>query len=299
MFSPKFTIVVPTYNRLKYLPNCLEALLELDYPDYEIIIINDGSTDETKKYLDNLSNTKLKVFHNIKNQGLSFSKNRGAHLAQTDYIAFTDDDCAVKKDWLTQLAAQFTDNIDFVFGQTFYIKENYVGYFPDRMVQNLNASWPAGGNIAYKKTLFEKIGYFNSFFDYYHNEDSDLAIRAVQASLKYQRALLAIIYHQPMNWTVKSLLSSARNASVWVIFKKRYPKFYLAFNAPVKFNCIIHPKDYLIILTLPILIPVLLIRYLLHNKKDLKLFFTKWPIYILLRRYYIYKEAIKNRVLAF
>lgn len=299
MFSPKFTVVVPTYNRLKYLPNCLEALFNLDYPDYEIIVINDGSTDGTKEYLDNLNDVKLKVFHNNKNQGLSFSKNRGAQLAQTDYIAFTDDDCTVKKYWLQQLANGFTYNVNFVFGQTFYIKQNYVGYFSERMVQNLNAAWPAGGNIAYKKTLFEKIGYFDSFFDYYHNEDSDLAIRAIQAGLKYNRAPQAIIYHQPMNWTVKSLLASARNASVWVIFKKRYLKFYLTFNPPVKFNCIIHPKDYLIILTLPILIPILLIRYLLHYKKDLKLFFTKWPIYILLRRYYIYKEAIKNKVIAF
>ncbi len=294
---PKCTIILPTYNRMKYLPKSLEAIFNLDYPDFEIIVVNDGSIDGTKKYLDDLKNPHLRIFHNETNKGLSFSKNRGAQIAQTNYIAFTDDDCVVKNDWLKKLIEGFTtSDIFFVFGQTFYIKENYRGYFPERMVQNLGARWPAGGNIMYRRELFEKIGYFNPFFDYYHNEDSDLAIRAANAGLKFKRTTQAVIYHQPMNWTVKSLLASAHNDAVWPIFKKRYSKAYQTFGPPIKFNFIVQPQDYLYIIALPILLPVLLLRYFWHKKSDLKLFFAKWPLYLFLRRFYIIREAIKNHV---
>lgn len=292
------SIIVSTFNRLLYLKKCISALLNLDFRNFEIIIVNDGSNDGTKEYLDRLKNKKIKIIHHSNNLGLSYARNSGIKIAKHNIIAFIDDDCIANKNWLEEILRGFADeNIGFVIGQTFYIKKGYKGYFPERLVQNIGAKWPMGCNIAYHKKVFEKCGYFSDKFFKYANEDSEMAIRTIANSFDFNRSLDAVVYHQPMNWAVKSLIKSARNASVWPILKKKYPNHYLVFNPPIRCKLFVNMEDYIYILSSLIFIPLLLIRYLIHGKRDLKIFFTKWPIYLFLRRYYIYKEAIKNKVL--
>ncbi len=294
------SIIVCTFNRLDYLRQCLPSLLAIDYPEYEIVIINDGSTDGTEKFLDSLDNSRIKVVHHERNQGLSISRNTGIKNARHEIVAFTDDDCRADKNWLTEIAKGFAgEQIGFVIGQTFYVSQEYRGYFPERLVSNPNARWPMGCNIAYRKKVFAACGDFNHYFFRYNNEDSEMAIRAASHGFSFVRAPGAIVYHQKMNWSAKALIRSARNASVWPVLKKKYPRHYLVFGPPVKFGLIVNAKDYLYLLTSPILIPLLLIRYLAHGKRDLKIFFAKWPLCLILRRYYIYKEAIRNKVLMF
>jgi GT2 family glycosyltransferase len=295
-----FSIVVCTYNRSKYLKECLDALLKIDYPIFEIIVVNDGSTDGTKQFLDSISYDNIKIIHHRINKGLSIARNSGIKLANHNFVAFTDDDCIVDKDWLRELSKLFSnDEIGLVMGQVFYIHKNYKGYFPERLVSNLNAKWPMGANVAYNKKVFAKCGGFDDFFFKYGNEDSEMAIRAINRGFSFSRSTDAIVYHQAMNWSVGSLLKSARNASVWPILKKRYPQSYLTFGPPVKFGLIVSPQDYAYLLMAPILIPFLFLRYILHGKINLKIFFVKWPVYLILRRFYIYREVTKNKVLMF
>lgn len=291
------SIIVCTYNRLKYLRQCLPFLLEQNYPQYEIIIVNDGSTDGTKEFLQSQTDNRIRIIHNEKNLGLSGSRNAGIRIASYDFTAFTDDDCHADKDWLAGLMAGFSEEkIGLVGGETFYVSQTYRGYFPERLVANPGARFPMGCNVAYRKKVFEACGYFDDLFFKYNNEDSEMAIRAVSRGFSFVRAPQAIVYHQQMDWTVKSLLRSAVNASVIPLLKKRYPRHYRTFDPPVTLGFIINGADYLYLLTSPVLILVLLIRYLLHGKKDLKIFFTKWPILLILRRYYIYREAWRQKI---
>src|SRR3989339_77152 len=300
MSQPGCTVTLCTYNRLESLKRSLASLLVLDYPEYEIVIINDASNDGTAKYLETLKDQKIKIVTHAKNLGLSEARNSGIKSAKYDFVASIDDDCVADKFWLKNLMAGFTsEDISFVFGQVFYISENYHGYFPERLVKNIGAMWPMGGNIVYRKKVFEKIGYLNSDFFYYNNEDSEIAIRAIANGFEYARAPQAIIIHEAAVWNVKSLLRSARNGAVWPKLKKLYPKHYLEFNPKIWRGLVVLPWDYFYILTMPICISVLLIRYLVHGKRDLKIFFAKWPVLLLIRRYYIWKEAIKNRVWMF
>jgi glycosyltransferase involved in cell wall biosynthesis len=300
MSQPGCTVTLCTYNRLESLKRSLASLLSLDYPEFEIVIIDDASTDSTAKYLETLKDSKIKIVTHEKNLGLSEARNSGIKSAKYDFVASVDDDCVADKFWLKNLMAGFTsDDISFVFGQVFYISENYHGYFPERLVKNIGAMWPMGGNIVYHKKVFEKIGYLNSDFFYFNNEDSEIAIRAVANGFKYARTPQAIIIHEAAVWNIKSLLRSARNGAVWPKLKKLYPNHYFHFKPKVSWGLIVLPWDYLYIITLPICVPILLIRYLAHGKRDLKIFFAKWPVLLLLRRYYIWKEAIKNRVWMF
>ena len=263
-----------------------------------MVVVNDNSADGTEDYLNNIKDNKYKIINSNIQLGKSGARNKGIENALGDIIAFTDDDIIVSSDWLTELTKPFDDDkVGFVIGETKYRQDGYRGYFPERIVTNKNAQWPSAGNIAYKKEALNKTGMFDNSFDKYNNEDTELGIRAVSKGYKFHRSTDAIVYHQETHWTVKSLLNTARNASVMVKMKKLYPYYYRSFSPKVLWGAVLDPLDYLFILFLPITLPILLFRYLMHGKNDLMLFFTKWPILIIMKRLYIYLEAIKNKTL--
>lgn len=87
----KFSIIIPTYNRKKLLEEALDSVHQQTYSDYEIIVVDDGSTDDTREYLANFKAHNLRsVFQ--KNQGPGAARNAGAAVATGDYIAFLDSD---------------------------------------------------------------------------------------------------------------------------------------------------------------------------------------------------------------
>lgn len=89
----KFSIIVPVYNVRKYVTECIESILKQSYDNYEVLLINDGSTDGSgdicEKYT--VKNKKTKVFHK-KNGGLSSARNFGLEKATGDYVVFVDSD---------------------------------------------------------------------------------------------------------------------------------------------------------------------------------------------------------------
>lgn len=90
----KISVIIPTYNRARYLPEALESLIAQTYQDFEIVIIDDGSNDDTKNtiepYLKNFPD-KIKYFYQD-NKGISSALNAGIRMANGKYICFLDDD---------------------------------------------------------------------------------------------------------------------------------------------------------------------------------------------------------------
>lgn len=87
----KVSIIIPVYNGEKFIKKCIESILNQTYQNYEIIIINDGSTDRTKETIESLKSEKIKLY-NIKNSGVSNARNYGMNQANGDYILFVDAD---------------------------------------------------------------------------------------------------------------------------------------------------------------------------------------------------------------
>lgn len=118
----KFSIIVPVYNTESYLVRCLDSILNQTYDNYEIIIVNDGSTDGSKKIITDYQKQypeKIKVI-NKKNGGLSSARNKGVSKADGDYILFVDSDDYIEKGLLKTLNTKTKDFPDLI---RFQIKE--------------------------------------------------------------------------------------------------------------------------------------------------------------------------------
>lgn len=93
------SVVVPVYNVQKYLEKCVQSIIAQDYKNLEIILVDDGSTDESGKICDSLADrdNRIKVIHK-KNGGLSSARNAGIDIATGNYIGFVDSDDFIEKE---------------------------------------------------------------------------------------------------------------------------------------------------------------------------------------------------------
>ena len=110
MKKPKFSIIVPVYNTEKYVKRCLDSIKSQSFKDYEVIIVNDGSTDNSS---DIISKYSYKVI-NQENQGLSMARNNGVKASIGDYLIFLDSDDYIEKDLLKEINNSLSNKPDLV-----------------------------------------------------------------------------------------------------------------------------------------------------------------------------------------
>jgi len=108
--QPKITIIVPVYNVEKYLSRCIKSLEDQKYSNMEIILIDDGSTDDSGKICDVLKKdySNIKVIHQ-KNKGVSSARNAGLKIATGEYIGFVDPDDYIEKNMYAKLYQSLID----------------------------------------------------------------------------------------------------------------------------------------------------------------------------------------------
>ena len=100
--SPRVSVVVCSYNAERTMEACLASLEHLNYPDYEVIVVNDGSTDRTLEIAERFPYARI---ISQPNKGLSVARNVGAEAATGEIVAYTDSDCVADPDWLTYLVS--------------------------------------------------------------------------------------------------------------------------------------------------------------------------------------------------
>ena len=88
---PKISVIIPAYNAEKYISECLNSVLSQDFDDFEVLCVNDGSTDKTEGIIKSFNNPKV-ILINQKNIGASISRKNGLAKAKGDYILFVDSD---------------------------------------------------------------------------------------------------------------------------------------------------------------------------------------------------------------
>ena len=116
----RFSIIIPAYNAEAYLQRCLDSIFSQEFTDYEVIVIDDGSTDGTSALLE--SYPQVKVIHQ-ENQGMATARNRGLDAAQGDYILFVDSDDELMPHALSNLAPQINGEDIIGFGTRIFNEE--------------------------------------------------------------------------------------------------------------------------------------------------------------------------------
>lgn len=176
------SLIICTYNREKYIYNVLKSIAENDFSfdKYEIVLINNNSTDHTENECKRFQNDFPQVNFNYfieKNQGLSHARNRGIKEAKGDILIYVDDDAFVNKEYLRAYNEVFTQkNAVYAAGGpiiphyetqppkwfSYFTRELITGYLYQReKIGKFKRKYPGGGNAAYRKEVFEKIGLFN------------------------------------------------------------------------------------------------------------------------------------------
>ena len=114
MFDSLISVVVPVYNRQKTLRVCVESILNQEYGNFEIILVDDGSTDQSLSICYNLAknDNRIRVIHQ-KNQGVSTARNAGIRNSYGEWLTFVDSDDVLKNNHLSQLVL-YGENADMV-----------------------------------------------------------------------------------------------------------------------------------------------------------------------------------------
>ena len=103
---PKISIIVPVYNVSSFLSKCIESICGQEYPFLEIILVDDGSTDESGKICDSYAekDTRIKVIHK-QNQGVSLARNTGLDVTTGQWICFVDGDDYIMPEYVSYMLA--------------------------------------------------------------------------------------------------------------------------------------------------------------------------------------------------
>lgn len=183
----KFSIVIPTYNRLNNLKKALNSILNQTYQTFQIVIVDDGSKDGTQEYISSLNNIKIKYVWQ-ENSGLpSVARNNGIKITDFEWVCFLDSDDFWEDDKLEKVKNAIENNPDAI---AVSHSENLIvnGIFQKKLIHGTDAAnvyerLLFQGNcfstsaMTVKKEILEKINGFNISSKYYIVEDYELWLR--------------------------------------------------------------------------------------------------------------------------
>lgn len=186
MIKPCFSVIIPTYNRSEILLRAINSVLSQTFQDFEIIVVDDASSDKTSDAIKQIQDTRLIYIRHSVNRGISYSRNTGLKLSNGKYITFLDHDDEYVPDRLMKLHDIFQkhNTIDLVYHDYWLVDENQKRYFSIEEKQkgiellpiHRNVFYILPGCIAIKRECLSKIGFFDDTLGPY--EDWDFLIRA-------------------------------------------------------------------------------------------------------------------------
>lgn len=252
---PKVSIVVSAYNEENKISDSIESLKLLDYPKdlYEVIIVNDGSTDKTKDVIAKYADGKNVIFvDNKKNKGKAACLNQGISVAKGEYVACMDADSVVSKDILKKTIPYFKN--DEIGAVTVSVEVKYVNNFLQKIIQleyilglslflrilsSFNCIIVTPGPFSiYKKSVLEKIG----FFDVDNiTEDLEIAYRIHKSGYKIANCMNTAVrtitphnfrglYRQRRRWYSGALLTLWQHKNILLRKKMGLYGYFVPFN---------------------------------------------------------------------
>lgn len=238
-----FSILIALYNREKYIEKCLKSCLAQNYSDYEIVIVDDGSTDKSLEIVKDFDTNKIRIV-SAKHSGCWSAKNLAIKNAKGDFVVFIDSDDFISKDYLEKLNKTITKNptFDYYYPQSLLIC-NEDGSTTKHIwryskVTNTNRNLiiynfyhkgigvvPHAG-AAIRRSLFNEIGFYNE--ELYNFSDTEYILAHAEEILFFPLENYGIYYNrQHDNQTNKNTYQKAKSRSFMLdMIIDKYPAKY-------------------------------------------------------------------------
>ncbi|MFX1570572.1 MAG: glycosyltransferase family 2 protein [Promethearchaeota archaeon] len=216
MEEPFTSIILSNYNGIKHIKECFDSLLNLNYSNFEIILIDNHSQDKSVDFVrKNYPN--VKIIENERDYGFSKANNIAATYAKGKYIALLNIDTVVDANWLIRLVdvAESSNTIGITVSKMYYYHDkkviNYAGGNCDRYLKGVHIGdnkidnkayntqrevfFACGAAVLIKRELYKKIGLFDPLY-YAYSEDLDLSWRTWLFGYKVVYVPTSFIYHK-------------------------------------------------------------------------------------------------------
>jgi glycosyltransferase involved in cell wall biosynthesis len=182
--APKISVVVPTYNRANMIGGCIEAILSQTMNDFEVIVVSDGSTDNTRDVVNKFDDPRV-LFFEKENGGQASARNLGIVKSNGEYISLCDDDDRFHADHLMTLSA-FLDGhrgVGLAYSDALWAYEDgsrepevrFSQNFDKKSLENFNYITPL--NVMFRKSCLQNISLFNENLGLKGLEDWDFFLR--------------------------------------------------------------------------------------------------------------------------
>ncbi len=197
----KIAVIIPVYNGEKIIGRCLKALKNQEFDgDYEIIVVDDGSTDGTSNVVKEFNGVKL--IRNDRRMGPSFARNRGAMATDADVLVFVDADCEPAPDFIKEITKEI-GHYDAVKGAYKTKQKSAVARFIqyeyedryDKLKKEKEIDYFDSCAVAIKKKHFDMAGGFDERYREPSCEDQDLSFKLSKMGCKIGFNPKAIVYH--------------------------------------------------------------------------------------------------------
>ncbi|VVB60031.1 Glycosyltransferase AglI [uncultured archaeon] len=227
------SVIIPAYNSEKTIRGCLQALQSQSIKDIEVIVVDDGSSDDTASIVKSFKNVK---FFKRQHKGPASERNFGAKMAKGEILLFTDSDCEPDKNWVSEMVAPFKSDKSVVGVSGTYRtrQKELIARFAQYEIEERHEKMAKAGSIdfigtfsaGYRKEIFDKFGGFDESFSTSAGEDPELSFRIAEAGYKMVFAPKAFVYHTHPNTLRKYLKQKYRNA-FWrvAVYAKRKKTF--------------------------------------------------------------------------
>ncbi|MBS7230813.1 glycosyltransferase family 2 protein [Flavobacterium psychroterrae] len=183
-----FSVIIPLYNKENFIENTIQSVLQQTFTDFEVIVINDGSTDKSEEKILNIQDKRIR-YYNKKNEGVSLTRNLGITLANADFISFLDADdywypdfLKVMFEYCTRFPEQkiFASAIEIettkkTFPAEYSISKEFDFEFVNYFKASIKESAILTSSAVFNKKIFTKIGVFDPKIK--SGQDTDLWIR--------------------------------------------------------------------------------------------------------------------------
>jgi GT2 family glycosyltransferase len=227
--APSVTVVVATYNGGRTLRGCLESIARLHYPDFEAVVVDDGSTDDTARILESFPQVSVV---RQPNRGLSAARNAGIAAAGGEIVAFTDSDCVVDPDWLDHLARDMErGGFDGIGGPNLTPPEERLaarcialapGHATHVLIDANEAEHVPGCNMAFRKSALLEVDGFDETFRK-AGDDVDVIWRLNDAGRRVGFSPGGFVWHHRRPTPIGYLKQQASYAEADALLHEKHP----------------------------------------------------------------------------